>query len=635
MKNDKRIKYVSIAVVVGIVLGLSIFGVKNLLDSYESDNTQANIEYVSKYFTNETLDTNDDFLSLQETSNDIISDAIDEKYSLEEASVIVNPYEISPLTAVIIFETDSEQTVELTISNETYYFESSTSHAIPIYGLVAGKVNTVTITSGTETKDFEIDMTDVVFDIDVDVLVNEGELYDGVYLFTNPLEEGAYAINEAGEVIWHLDSDFTLTPIVLENGHLLLSSSDFSSDLYNRNGIIEIDYLGKIYNYYEVEGGYHHDMELLPSGNLLVASSEVDGDTNLDYLVEINLETGKTVKEISLKDILSDIDSSIVDSEDWFFNNGVSFDENTNSILVSTRLKNSVISIDYDSLDINWIFGDSEYWSSKFDSYLISYDGEYPLGMHSAELNSDGNLIMYNNNYDKSNPQVSNYYTDYNSSVQIYNINTSTMSANLVSEFDDNESFFSYAVSTYKELDNGNYIVYSGWEIDKNTFDDEYDLNYFVSGNTTMLYELDEDNNILYKAEISISSYAGIKTNFYQEINDNVDVSDLDYNSNYEKESYTTVDLDDIKSQLETAEDFAYSYLLTNNSFSLIAGLLEEDVVNIYFVKSDGTVAMYNLKEKNETLTYYLDIQDLYGEYAMFLEVNGDFYNYNLTYNFR
>lgn len=634
IKSNKKLIIGIIVIVLIIIACVAGFLIYN--DSKENEISAENIEFVSQYFDLDIIETEDDFLSSQDSSNELIDLAISNSNSLSEADVIINPYGNSPLTAVIVFETSTSEEVTLEMYGETYSFESSTSHVIPVYGLISGEITTVTITAGSETKSFDFDMSDVVFDIDIDVLVNEGTLSDGVYLFTNPMEGGAYAINESGQVIWHLDCDYTLTPVVLDNGHLLLSSSDFSTDLYSRNGIIEIDYLGKIYNYYEVEGGYHHDIELLPNGNLLVASSNLESDTNLDSIIEIDLTTGETVKLIDFNSIISKIDSSVVDGEDWLFNNGIYYDETTNSVLISTRMQNSVISVDYDTLELNWIFGNPVYWTDAFNDYLIEFDGNYPLGMHSVEINSDGNLVMFNNNYDKSNAQISSYYDDFNSSGVIYNLDLDNMTASLVSEFDDNESFFSYAVSTYKELDNGNYLLMSGWEIDSSKFNDLDELNDFYNGNTTTLYELDSDNNILFKATISNSSYAGTKTTFYQEgENSNIDISDLEYYENYDKYSYTEIDIEDIKTELTNAEDFSHSYSLTDNVFSIQAGFADTDVVNLYLVKEDATVYKYTLKEENETLIYYLDIKDVVGEFALFVEVNGEFYNYNVVYNFR
>ena len=62
-----------------------------------------------------------------------------EGYTLEDANVILNPYGNSPLTALILFETEEEVSPTVTIVGEdelttfTHTFEENTKHYLPIY----------------------------------------------------------------------------------------------------------------------------------------------------------------------------------------------------------------------------------------------------------------------------------------------------------------------------------------------------------------------------------------------------------------------------------------------------------------------------------------------------------------------
>ena len=70
-------------------------------------------------------------------------------YTLEDANVILNPYGNSPLTALILFETEEEVSPTVTIVGEdelttfTHTFEEDTKHYLPIYGLYPDKENEV------------------------------------------------------------------------------------------------------------------------------------------------------------------------------------------------------------------------------------------------------------------------------------------------------------------------------------------------------------------------------------------------------------------------------------------------------------------------------------------------------------
>lgn len=64
-----------------------------------------------------------------------------EGYTIENPNIILNPYEISPLTALVIFETEEivEPTVIINGKDEnttfTNTFEANKIHYLPIYGL--------------------------------------------------------------------------------------------------------------------------------------------------------------------------------------------------------------------------------------------------------------------------------------------------------------------------------------------------------------------------------------------------------------------------------------------------------------------------------------------------------------------
>ena len=77
---------------------------------------------------------------------------------------------------------------------------------------------------------------------------------------------------------------------------------------YYKEGMIEVDLLGKIYREYMIPGGQHHDFVELPDGNLLVASDSPDLSTVEDYVVEIDRETGDVVWELDMKDLISQED---------------------------------------------------------------------------------------------------------------------------------------------------------------------------------------------------------------------------------------------------------------------------------------------------------------------------------------
>ena len=81
--------------------------------------------------------------------------------------------------------------------------------------------------------------------------------------------------------------------------------------------------------------------------------------------IMLDRETGEVIKTFDLKDVLNIEDGKSENwiEYDWFHNNSVWYDEETNSITLSGRHQDAVINIDYDSGDLNLIIGDSTNWS--------------------------------------------------------------------------------------------------------------------------------------------------------------------------------------------------------------------------------------------------------------------------------
>ena len=163
-------------------------------------------------------------------------------------------------------------------------------------------------------------------------------------------------------------------------------------------GLYEMDLLGKIYQEYSLEGGYHHDYYEMENGNLLVSSDDFynEDGTVEDYIVELDRNTGKIVKRFDLKNILKmeDGKSENWTAYDWFHNNSVWYDKNTNSITLSGRHQDAVINIDYRSGKLNWIIGDSTNWSEEYQKYFFEPvdddEFEWQWSQHAAMITPDG-----------------------------------------------------------------------------------------------------------------------------------------------------------------------------------------------------------------------------------------------------
>ena len=337
--------------------------------------------------------------------------------TIDEPNIYLNPYGISPLTALITFETESAVSPKVTIKgkdNLTTYshtFESATEHYLPIYGLYADTENEVTIEYEGVKKTITIKTEALPEDmiLSTDITADKSKLSNDLYFFT-PSSSGytvAYDVN--GDVRWYLNIYAIWEINRLDNGHLLVSTERLINSPYYMTGLYEIDLLGKIYKEYSLEGGYHHDYFEMENGNFLVASDNFASDegTVEDYIVEIDRNTGEIVKRFDLKDILNEEDgkSENWSEYDWFHNNSVWYDKNTNSITLSGRHQDAVINIDYDTGELNWIIGDPTNWSEDYQKYFftpVGDDFEWQWSQHAAMITPEGYVFIFDNGNNKS-----------------------------------------------------------------------------------------------------------------------------------------------------------------------------------------------------------------------------------------
>lgn len=458
MKKKKKVLLISL---IGLVV---IFIVLAIISSF-------------LFTANEKIETVQDMITEQsEKEKEIKSTG----YTIDNPNVILNPYGNSPLTALVVFETEDEVSPEVTIvgkdelSTYTHTFDKGTEHYLPIYGLYADYDNTVIISYGDVGKELSI-KTEALpedFVLPEDIFANKEKLTNDLYFYT-PSSSGytcAYDVN--GEVRWYL-TNYALWKIDrLENGHLLVSTERLINSPYYMTGLYEMDLLGKIYTEYSLEGGYHHDYYEMENGNLLVASDDFNNSygTVEDYIVEIDRESGAVVKSFDLKDILNmeDGKSENWTSYDWFHNNSVWYDKNTNSITLSGRHQDAVINIDYEIGKLNWIIGDPTNWSEEYQKYFftpVGDDFEWQWSQHAAMITPEGYVFILDNGNNKSKNEEDYVKAEdsYTRGV-MYKIDTENMTIEQVWEYgkERGSEYYSPYISDVDYIEKDHYIVHSG-----------------------------------------------------------------------------------------------------------------------------------------------------------------------------
>ena len=419
-------------------------------------------------------------ISLVENQEELEKEFKSDGYTIDNPNIIVNPYEISPLTALVIFETESEVAPVVTIIGKdenttfTHEFDANTVHYLPIYGLYAGRDNEIIIEYGDVEKRITITTEELPEDfiLPTSVEADKESLENDLYFFS-PSSGGytsAYDVN--GDVRWYLTINALWEINRLSNGHLMVSTERLVNSPYYMTGMYEMDLLGKIYKEISLEGGYHHDYFEMPNGNLLVASDDFNSGfgTVEDVIVEVDINTGDIVKSWDLKDVLNREDGKSENwvEYDWFHNNSVWYDEATNSITLSGRHQDVVINIDYDTGDLNWIIGDPTNWSEEYQKYFftpIGDDFEWQWSQHAAMITPEGYVFILDNGNNKS--KIKEEYVPAEESYTrgvMYKIDTDNMTIEQIWEYgkERGSEFYSPYISDVDYLEEDHYIVHSG-----------------------------------------------------------------------------------------------------------------------------------------------------------------------------
>ncbi|MCD8014365.1 MAG: aryl-sulfate sulfotransferase [Lachnospiraceae bacterium] len=407
----------------------------------------------------------------QAITDAILADAQENNYTFDDPLLIQDPYQNSPLTALLVFETDEVCAVRVTVKGKTEgqditdIIDSATFHMVPILGLYASYDNEVVIdlldeneTTVISTKTLSI-TTDSLPNalqtaVSVDTCTTESAM--GLMLISGLSSKYAYAFDETGEIRWYSTIQWEYYGVFpLENGHFLIEAENVlypNASMPNSPEFWEMDYLGRVYNVYYFPNGVHHDIqEKTPDGNFLILTNSNDGYEQ-NMIQEIDRETGEVVKSLSLNDLFEGL--SYISRNDWAHINTVSYDEETDSILISCRNLHSVIRIDWSTNEILWILADPAVWDGTgYEDRVLTAaeDFQWHYQQHTAyaleedlDDNPDTVEIMLFDNHSTAYLEVESFDNIEASYVKIYSVDAEAMT---VTQLKNYETTFSKITS--------------------------------------------------------------------------------------------------------------------------------------------------------------------------------------------
>lgn len=452
-------------------------------------------------------------------------------YTWEEPLVLSNPYKISPLTGLILFQTEDAYRVRVTVKGkeETYdisgELEETTLHRIPVVGLYPSYDNQVVLellgSDGKTVRQQEITMTTsgLPETLEDAVLAEEssGESAYGLTMVYGQKTKFPFAFDGAGDIRWYLEEETGDSGLFALSNHrfILQEKGVYTPSILKpqATNLYEVDYLGRYYAKYYVANGTHHEViEKEPGGNLLVLSNSLDGHVE-DLILELDRTTGEVVQSLNLAEIFGD---TYVNKKDWAHLNTVSYQPEDDTILISPRNLHSAMKINWTTHELVWILADPQFWKgTEFEDYVLKPESDFywhyqQHSVYQVEEDLDGDpqtihISMFDNHVDGSR-KVESYDGQKNSYLKVYAVNESEATVDLEKEFVVERS--KITSNAVYDSESGHLFGMCGWLLkdDQGRFGRVYEFDY-ETGETIRKYSL--------------------KNRFYRAMEMKVDYSDL------------------------------------------------------------------------------------------------------------
>lgn len=373
-------------------------------------------------------------------------------YTVDNPNIVLNPYGNSPLTALILFETEKDEEITIKIKEKdgtikiTNKFKKNTKHYLPIYGLYPDYENEIIIQYGNKIKNIKIKTTPLPNDLTKEPVINNTN--DLSFLNTNGY---IYALDSNNEIRWYLTEKYQYNITKLSNGNFIIPTSYLNNNDYPL-GITEIDLLGKIYKQYNIENGYYGSYIEKETSYLILSKN----------LIEIDKQTGHIIKEIKLENTYDTITFNQV-------NNIIELQNETETLIINLK-KNEKKQMKTEKLIIQKELISPIY---TIDNYILTKGIAFKIDSPTKESKEKILLIGYKNiddNYKKYNIKITNS-TDY---------------IKITGDFSDNDKV---------------YLILDKF-LDKRVYDINYNCNlikpYNLKGKYSIYLKI---NDIIYKTD--------------------------------------------------------------------------------------------------------------------------------------
>lgn len=296
----------------------------------------------------------------------------------EAPVVIVDPYGIAPLSALICFETAQEEAFEVSLLDAegrrylTYQTPAALAHRIIVPAIVNGQVCRVQA-QGTGGSAVSVTLPVITVEAPMQVQV-EGNAPADALLYALPADGAGLpvAVDYLGRLCWMLTLPLNQRLTMLEDGHFLCGAPLQLAPPYSGTALWEMDALGHVYKEYRFEDGFAGDYVRLPNGTIVAITQAAYRGTARDVLVWIDGKTGAERMRLRAADILPAMGGTAGQSgTDWFQGASLRFDETSGLLYWSGLAQNVVVEIDAATAEVTRIIGHTDGWDEEHTAMAL------------------------------------------------------------------------------------------------------------------------------------------------------------------------------------------------------------------------------------------------------------------------
>lgn len=334
------------------------------------------------------------------------------QFHFDSMLIIRNPYGLTPLSALCLFDTEEDCYVRYTVqgrtpdSNFTYTtvgFESR--HRVPVFGLYAACVNEVDVEllnrdgEVAAQRRIQIPARNIAgkFGQMVHPTVRNGNTAMPFVFVTGGYKSSTYAFDHNGDIRYVLSR----TPrqygvYALPDGRFLFPDKNINRPtLNNPHAVVmyDMDYLGRVRETYYVQEGVHHWAEAVPGTEgkqILGATSSLAEQLMEGTLLRFDRESGDTTATYNLGSFFPE---RLQNKYDWAHLNRV-YCQDERHVIVSLRNVHTVAKLDMVEQRVVWILAHRElYEGTEWEDRVLRPVGEdfhYFLQQHAARVVDTG-----------------------------------------------------------------------------------------------------------------------------------------------------------------------------------------------------------------------------------------------------